>query len=503
MAFAGITGSSTKQRLQAFAEGREKGAKLIFCVSPQIEILQQLVFMHASDEVETNFENAEDFDNLCNAILMTWDLMHRINVPKNQEETLAILIQDRLRWRTESIEHLSARAYHFYQLHHPQPSEAVQQLYRLFRAATSSELPEYLWGGLAVTIKESLLSPEQLARGWGPSISPIDCDGESPLEAKCLQVFHDLRCAPPEVIAQGITQWDGNRTPDEFCLIGLRSFPIVDLSPKGRFVNNLTTAFESMFGGVRHAILSAIKEKRITDCSFQDLGKHYGDAYEQYVLELLGDAFGNSLHRIPEVRGSRRADGIIVFSDCVVVFEVKAKCSAAVDYLRPKSIAERTSELESMGIGEAASQIAASIGLIRESRVLIAELHAIDWTRTIVVPVVITLESLPRFPGCGRLYDPLTKPITDLGRGLPTAAVRFLDAGDIELIPDLSAFREIGNLLLRWSNAKPWRESSFRDYLAAERIKFQTPKRLARSEKTIKHLVSALELDDREINWRS
>lgn len=91
------------------------------------------------------------------------------------------------------------------------------------------------------------------------------------------------------------------------------------------------------------------------------VGKTFGLVFEEYVQRILDEAFGERLIRLPRSDQTKRADGLIVYPNRLVVYEIKSKHARAAGRRGPRTVEEREQELVDIGVGDAAEQLAATM----------------------------------------------------------------------------------------------------------------------------------------------
>lgn len=468
-------------------------------IESQISTLQQLVFLHAPDVSDKKFTTVEDFDRLCTALLMTWDFMHPVSIPEDVNEALASLIQDEARRMRESSYELGSRAFFAYEIKSDSPSKSASQLRELFQRITGVSLIDYWAGGFSITMKEQTTVVAEIANGWSSTLSPSNCPTEK--EARSLGAFHLLRCGSVEQVRAAIEKFDGGRPIHSFNLIGIRSFPIVEFDNDSRFVINMPAALTGLFGGIRHAILAGVLDGKAPEMNVKELGGLYGELFQDYVINLLHDAFGERFIRIAEDKENSRADGLIWFHDKVVVLEIKGSYPTAMDYATPKTLGERQADLTRLGVEQAAQQVASTIRALRSFELEPPGMPRFDWTTTTILPVIVTLERLPLMWKVWPLYDALTKPLLDLGQSCPIARVRFLSIGDVEEMPDCAAQHDLSSILLKWSADSEYFECPLSSFLGSRHIEYRRTRAKQRICEAMRFLVQKFDLDDSMVNW--
>lgn len=498
-AFFGTVGPRLQKAFAAYAQRVGQKTRLYPFLESQLTTLQQLSILHSPEGNSSKLEKPGDFDHLYEALAMTWDLMHPIASPKTADETFAIMIQDYIRRMHGSLDRLGTRAFWVYQLGEETPSTSVNQLADLFQKATGLSMKDYLAGGLSLAMKEFVRSPDEIAGAWSSTLRPEKCPNAD--EAACLDAFHRIRCGTISEVRAAINRWDDSKSVESFSLIGVRSYPLIELDGGHRFLVNAPAAFDALFSGIRHAILGPVAAGKIPGMTVQQLGGIYGQVFEDYALKLLAEAFPKEFVRINTGEGERRADGLLVFPNNVIVFEVKAKYPRAADYTRTKELKEWRQAFEQLGVSEAADQIATTIKALRTFRISDPKLEGIDWTTRPITPVIIMLERLPLFWQIWPFYEELTKPLSDLGQGCPTSRVRFLHIGDLEKLPDLAAEQEFGSLLLHWANDPRAFECPLSYFLHSKSMKFKRNNATQRFTAMMRFLIDRFHLDSSKVKW--
>ncbi len=467
-AFVGLMGPDVRRRLVEFEKEHHPHGSCLTFVEPQIATLQQLAILHAPDDSDADFTAPKDFDQLAIALLATWDLMEIDPSPRNPDAVTAALAQAVLRNLFEQTSVLATRAHHAYRLGDRAVPEAVAKLRTYFETATGVLLSDYALGGLTVLILEETRSHEELAVGWTP-VAP-STPQKDPLVGDPVEAFCRVRCAGLDQLKGEIRRYDGQRPIHEFSLIALSRYPLVEVPGQGRFILSTARVADALFEGVRHAIQTAALDGIPGIPALAEIGKAFGLVFEEYVHEILRLAFRERLVRLPRSDLRKRADGLVLYADRVVVYEVKSKHPPAATRRGPRTIQERETELRAIGVDEAAEQLAATITELRQGA-LDAQLgRQYDWTSTYIVPVVITAETVPLVWNIWRQFENLTRPIAELPMQDQISRPRFLDISDVERLPDLAESVDIGRVLVDWANHPETFERSFFRHLGVARI---------------------------------
>ena len=100
----------------------------------------------------------------------------------------------------------------------------------------------------------------------------------------------------------------------------------------------------------------------------------------------MGREIGDRLVRLPRSNKTKRADGLIVYPNRLVVYEIKSKHPRAAGRRGPRTIDEREQELVDIGVGDATEQIADTISELRGGNLDELLPAQYDWTTTRIVP---------------------------------------------------------------------------------------------------------------------
>lgn len=469
--FKGVVGHDVKDRLVAFERNCAPGTLLLTFIESQVSTLQQLVILHAPVRKGSTFCGSDDFDDLCRALLITWDLMHRNRNPEDVEAAFEAILQDMTRTSIESSQTLLARAYFVYQLHSSNPSSAARTLSGLFDRITGVNIRDYIFGGFSVLAKEIAQGIVDIKQGFATTVEPTACP--NPKEAECLQAFHSIRCAPLATVRKEIERFDPGKETSDLSLIALSKYPIVEVGGLGRLVCNVTALAHAIFSGIRHAILAASLDGKSGIPNRQELGGLYGQILQDYALGILKGAFGDRLVRIREEDFDGMADCLIVYDDRILVVEIKNAFAAARGARGYMTFAQRTAQIEKLHIRKAAKQISKTIVALRAMRIADDRIPDYDWTISKIIPIIVTIEQLPQMWKMWRLYSPLIESIEQQPMSELIARTRFISMRDLELFPDLVDVCDLGRVLWQWANDEEHFECPLLFYCKRKAIPFR------------------------------
>ena len=370
----------------------------------QLSTLQQLAVLHTPETGTTTLDSTEGRHDLSMALLMTMDLMGADRPHTSALETLLpIAIQDQIRMVTTSAPEYAARAFYFYELEVTERSESVSKYLELFELATGVSAEDCILGGLAIVIREETREFDEIANCWHAVPRSHQC--ENPKEAEVIAAYEAVRLKPLAELRDLIIAREGDRPIRDWNLIALSQAPICDLGDLGAFALNHTVLGRSLFDSVRHAILTAALESRLPDpySNQQAIGELYGKVFESYIFSVFDAAFPGQVYRIPEQAGEQRADLLIWFPDKVVIVEVKGAHFVGLHHASFLAVDERRTELQSVGLPNAASQLEATVRAVRDGEIPVPGMPRYDWTTTAIVPLIVTEERMPwgaRMLGC-------------------------------------------------------------------------------------------------------
>ncbi|MCZ6652006.1 MAG: hypothetical protein O7D91_03150 [Planctomycetota bacterium] len=449
-AFAGLIGPEVGKRLVDFEKHHQPHGSCLTFVEPQIATLQQIAILHAPESGDSDFVVPGDFDQLATALLITWELMEIEPAPKGRDAVTAALAQAVLRNSFASTPSLASRAYHAYRIGERDVSDSVAELRQNFETAAGVPLADYILGGLTLLILEESQSPEEIAAGWTPR-APVP-PKQDPVVGEPVEAFCRVRCTTLKNLRAEIQKHDGERPIHEFSLIALSRYPLIEFAGRGRFIASVARVADALFEGVRHTIQTARLEGDCRIPVLSGIGKTFGLVFEEFVQQILDEAFGDRLVRLPRSNKTKRADGLIVYPNRLVVYEIKSKHPRAAGRHGPRTIEEREQELVDIGVGDAAEQIADTINELRGGNLDELLPTQYDWTTTRIVPVVITAETVPLVWNMWHRFEALAQPIAALPMQDQISRIRLLDIADVERLPDLVQVADASAVFLEWAN---------------------------------------------------
>lgn len=465
--FHGVFNKRLQNLILDFQNKRSKPKNLYICYERQLSTLQQLVILHAPVQGDGSLQNDKTRENLGLALLMVMDLMGPNGQNDDLDDIIAGIVQQQIRMADTPYWIYPARAFRFYELETDQPGNKVRTYLSLFEKAEGVTAHDFLLGGLIVAVQEITRSLQDQANSW-QRVLPSD-QRKNFHEKRFLGAFEKIRCASIEKVRTTITKLENGLSVSDWNLISLSRFPLVTFPQAGTFIINLTVLGRSLFDGVRHAILTAVSEKRLPDTfnSVRRVGGLYGQVFEKYVQHLLETTFPERVVKIPENDLPGNADFLIFFPGKIVVVEAKSEHFVAKHHYKLMTIQERRSEIESVGLKKAVRQIESTIKALRNFHLKPLSLGYYDWTITPIIPLVVTDEEYPLFPQCWKLlYEEVEKPLTLLRDGVgPLGRLRILSLDEVEMLPNLTGSIDFATLLLQWGSDPSKFEYTFRNYL--------------------------------------
>ncbi len=108
--------------------------------------------------------------------------------------------------------------------------------------------------------------------------------------------------------------------------------------------------------------------------------------------------------------------------------------------------------MTTLGVGDAAEQLAATISELRGGNLDELLPTQYDWTTTRIVPVIVTAETVPLVWNMWHRFEALAQPIAALPMQDQIARIRLLDIADVERLPDLVQVADAGAVFLQWAN---------------------------------------------------
>lgn len=470
---AGTVSTDVEQRRQRFAASLGPQQRLSLYYERQLSTLQQLAILHAPEHGTGGFDTEEGCHDLSIALLMTMDVMTagRSHDPE-LTQILPAIIQDQIRMSMTPAHTYAVRAFRFYQLASEARSDAVTMYLSLFEQAVGVNPVEYALGALALEIHESTRDLDKIGAAWHPVAHPKYC--ENPNEARVLAAYQGVRTLPLAELRKLIVRREHGRPVRDWNLIALSQAPICDLGDMGAFVLNHTALGRSLFDSIRHAVLTAVLDERLTGPHREKeaIGHLYGQIFETYAHQLLKEAFPDRVYRIPE-SNEQRADFLVWFPDKVVVIEAKSGHFVALRHASYLSLGERREDLRNMGIPNAMSQLRATICALRAGTIRPPGIPNYDWTTNAIVPLILTEERLPCVPGCwDTLYADLSSDLENLRAAGPLAHLRLVTLTEAERLSDIRGCEDAATLLWQWSENPQLTELTWGAFLQSQGIRY-------------------------------
>jgi hypothetical protein len=461
-AFHGIAGPELRLRFAKYA-AKYNAAGITFAFSAQqIETLQQLAILHAPGGDNTTELTHLERDAICAALLMVWELLQPRSTASSEAETTSALAYAALQSHREFNHVLTARAFRFYRIGEHTPAEHIAHLQQAFRLATGVCLEDYILGGAELHLLEETKSVDAIAESWAPVAPFLGASSPKPW----VRAFVEASSGSIDTIRAEAIRVDGTSNIDCYTLNAFSKYPLVQYDKKGTFVLSLPRIGRCLFEGVRARLMEACEGGRLNRTTKADVGGWFGAALEEYLARVLTDALGDRAIRIP-AGPTRRADFILLEEGAVVVIEAKSAYGDKT-YRNHRTLHQRTENLAALRIGEAADQIANTITELRSYTLKPPGLHELDWTRTRIVPVVVSTEKLPQVYGMKQCYDQVSQSLNKLALQSQLVPLRVLNIAEIERFPDLGKKHHLSTLLSRWATDPQFAEWPFGMYLSNE-----------------------------------
>jgi hypothetical protein len=465
--FHGVFSKRLQKLIVDFQNKHSKPKNLYICYERQLSTLQQLVILHAPDEGNGSLASDKEREKLGVALLMVTDLMEPNLENDDGDDIIAGFVQQQIRMAQAPFWIYPARAIRFYELETCQPCDAVRTYLSLFEKAEKVSARDYIMGGLIVAGQEMTRSLQDQASSW-QAVLPSD-QRTNPHEKRLVGAFEKIRRASIGQTRTSINELETGLSVGDWNLISFSRFPLVTFPQIGTFVINFTALGRSLFDGVRHTILTAALEKRLSKTfnSLKRVGGLYGQVFEKYVQHLLETAFPGRVVKIPENDFPGHADFLICFPGKIVVIEVKSEHFIAKQHYKLTTIEEWRFKIEDVVLKKAVGQIASTIEALRNFDLKTLNLGYYDWTTTPIIPLVVTEEKYPLFPLCWKsLYGKVEKPLKLLQDGSGRVGrLRILSLDEIEMVPSLKGSIDFATLLLQWGSDPSKFEYPFRNYL--------------------------------------
>lgn len=443
-------------------------------VAPEdcVAALQQLVMLEAPSNGGRTFETDEDRDRLAYALLMTLDLRDDGLADEDPDARIARLAQEFLRRPFAAPGIIVARACAVYELAGDAKSEPAAKLAKWFATATGFSFEDHVLGGVVVAVDEEFRRADEIARGWKQVAPPSPA--QDPTVGRLVSAFKGVRATTLERLRHEIRLVERRRDFAEWTTIALSKYPLLEVPDRGTYVLSIARIGESLFEGVRHAIVTA-KNNGVSNLPDDgELGKAFGEVVQRYAVQLLSDVCPGRVVPLDPIKRRKRADALLCYPDKIVVLEIKSIHAASHTRRAPLSLTGRVDELHRMQLDKAVNQLASTISDLRDGKLDDRlPFRYDDWTTTMIVPAVISLEKVPLVEGSWRMVEPLTAPLSSLGMSDQIAPLRILHITDFEALLEHAAEREIGQVLLRWARHPTQFERTFLTFAESEALQPQ------------------------------
>ena len=459
----GVLSPYDQEAVQDFVSARHAdGVRSMLFQGREIGTLQQLSILYAPETGPRRFDTPIDRGPFGSAIFATQDA---ISPPPSEDadDILAAIAQHAIRTSATPYWRLIARAASLYELFDIKSSETAQYL-DLFTKATASDGDETIIGGLIILLHEEQQTRQDRAMRWRKA--PSYRDAKDPVLRRVLHSYESTRTATIPRLRKEVRRREAGLHIRDWNLIAISRFPIVSIPRLGPFILNHTAVAQSLFGGIRHDILTAALEKRLPGYNQKTVGGLYGKLLERYVGELLEEKHGSRVKKIPEAQHPGLADYVVVFPDRIIVLEVKGEHFRAVDHFCLLTLDERRREIERTGIKKSAQQVKATIEALVNGK-LAAFVGKPDWTTTTIAPCIVTEEEFPLFPMCWeRVYASAISEIESLPKGrCSVGSLRMLNLTDLETAIDIDSSEDFATILLKWGRDPELADYGLRNFL--------------------------------------
>jgi len=149
-------------------------------------------------------------------------------------------------------------------------------------------------------VDEEFRGVEALAHGWKPIAPPAPAT--DPVVGDYVSAFRSVRCATLDCLRDEIRLTEQERPIHEWTLIPISKYPLLEIPERGTFVLSIARLGDSLFEGVRHAILATMRRRVLNAPSDGEFGRVLGDAFHRYVLELLRQVCPDHLIELPRAK---------------------------------------------------------------------------------------------------------------------------------------------------------------------------------------------------------
>jgi|GEM_PF-4458400 len=500
-AFKGLMGPRTQEAIISFEErSNTKNIRLLF--EAPLSVLSEITFLYAPREGES-FKTAEDFDALADAYFITWDLMNPGRPPTDANDVFARVLQDIARMPTSPSQDVSTRAFYMYQVSRNECSRVALKIKRIFKEATGVDLDDYVFGAFSAVVKASSRDLDDYKRGAIPVAEANQINNAA--ESACLSSFYELRRASTDDIVQEIRKRESGRPIQDFNVVALSRYPIVDIDGVGGLMVSTPAAIDSIFSGVRHAVITNIVENHHGDERrrlLKAFGGDLGQLFEEYADRILSDAFGAQLWRVPDDTPGESADYILPYRDRVLVIEVKGSYWAGLDHRAAINLDQRFEKLIRLNIKKAVGQIENTIRMLRASELACTRMPNYDWTCTRIVPLIVTIEAIPRVPGLSDFFAPLFQPLTQVAMSELVSSPRLISIEDLDVVPDLALNEDFGQVMLQWAHDLETQDWPLEVHLSHSNIIIDRAYFRERFHSTVKSVCERFGLDARKLRFK-
>jgi len=442
-----------------FSDASRRGNRAFIFSDRHIGILIELAIRHAPSEAKKEMGPG---GSLLNALLMLVDLDTPPKIPTTTEEWAPVMAS--LWDRSRLVDPMSAtvRGFHLYQIAGREPITSARKWADLFKRATGADLERFFLGGLAAFAVEFLKRPDEIARVFGPLPDKMN-DGKGGFLTGVPDFYYGLKCGTVEQLACAVASLEDHANPNEFNLVPLLKYPLFRDKKGGAHSLFLSGIASSLCEGIYQEVITASRECKISE-SLQDTGAVFGVLFEEYILDLLEEVFGERLLRNPtrSDNGNEAADGAIIYPQGVIILQIKGRHVRMRDRFAWKDHKAKTEDVERTGLVEAVNQFVDKESLSSFRRGLVKGLPFAPRSETVLQPIAITYEAVP--------LSGLQLPIVKEQRARVqldshTRHLVIMDVREIEAACSLPQRDTFWGVLTEFINSPGWRERYLANFL--------------------------------------
>lgn len=457
-----------QQKLEAFVR-REKDADKMIVVTPDtLGVLQQLAILYGPKDEGLSFESETAFDDFGRAILLASKFLYDGEAESSLDNVIFIVARQSSRVQKDSAWKLIARAMSQFELSADNPSPEVAWFREEFFRIYGVDARRYFLGGLIAYMREASRTLDQIREAW----MGVFATNRSIEENALLTDYLRIRAAEAKLIEPVIREFDENDDPRRWTLIALQRYPFYRFPNGACYALHPGTIATSLFDGFYFTILDSYRRNHSGEArqtAIETLARKYGSITANYVENILCKCFGERLIKLPPSNEAdrKRCDFVIVYPHKIIIIEVKTSRFTTPRYFGCRNCREVQDLLEKAKIGEATEQLFQTIEDLRNQKIRDNRLISLDWTSTVIIPIIISEENLPMVPfAWDRLYAPYDNKLRQLNSGAGRVGhLRFLLPEDLFYLPDIVTSTELAKELLIWGEDEGQRSNSFNNYL--------------------------------------